>query len=183
MMSSSMERALKLAAVTGLRAALGPALVARSQRRPERQHLALAALGELVIDKLPGVPGRDTLPSLLVRGVAGAWVAGRVIEEDGEPADPWAAPLGAAVAMGVAVMAPKLRRAVRWSTGIPQPILGLIEDYLALKLGTEAVGLSLCDATEAAKESLGDLRDRVQLPFDDSAGSWIPAQSTGAGSM
>ena len=45
MMSTSMERALKLAAVTGLRCALGPALVAQARHRPERQNLALAALG------------------------------------------------------------------------------------------------------------------------------------------
>ena len=83
MASASMERALKLAVVTGLRAALGPALIARAQHRPEQQHLAAAALGELVFDKLPFVPGRDTLPSLIARGLAGAWVASKCAEEDG----------------------------------------------------------------------------------------------------
>src|SRR3954447_3821159 len=145
MASESMERALKMAVVTGLRAALGPALLARAQDQPpqQQQHLALAALGELIFDKLPLVPGRDTLPSLIVRGLAGAWVAGKCVERDGADADPWAAPLGAAVAMGVAVAAPKLRRTLGWTTGIPQPVLGMIEDYLALRLGTEAMGLSM----------------------------------------
>ena len=40
MASRAMEKAMKLAVVTGLRAALGPALLARSQDRPERQNLA-----------------------------------------------------------------------------------------------------------------------------------------------
>jgi uncharacterized membrane protein len=182
MASASTERALKLAVVTGLRAMLGPALVSHSQHRPERHNLALAALGEMVFDKLPGVPGRDTLLPLIARGAAGAWVAAKCVEEDGERADPWAVPLGAAVAMGVAVAAPKIRRTLGWTTGIPQPILGLIEDYLALKLGTETLGLSLNDVTEAAKESVDDLRDRAR--------QWeLPevvrplAQSVGAGSM
>jgi uncharacterized membrane protein len=184
MASASMERALKLAVVTGLRAALGPALIARAQHRPEQQHLAAAALGELVFDKLPFVPGRDTLPSLIARGLAGAWVAGKCAEEDGADADPWAAPLGAAVAIGVAVVAPKVRRSLGWTLGIPQPVLGLIEDYLALRLGTEAVGLSMDEVTHAAMETVDDLRERFQLD-----GVTIPGlpighpQSAGAGSM
>ena len=183
MASSSMEKALKMAVVTGLRSALGPALVARAQHRPQQQHLALAALGELVFDKLPFVPGRDTLPSLLIRGLAGAWVAGKCVEQDGENADPWAVPLGAAVAMGVAVAAPKIRTSLGWTLRIPQPVLGLIEDYLALKLGTDAMGLSMEQVTDAARESVGDLRERLQL--DEVALPWAGAgvQSAGAGSM
>lgn len=182
MASASMERALKMAVVTGLRAALGPALVARAQHRPERQHLALAALGELVYDKLPYLPSRDSAPSLLARGLAGAWVARKCVERDGENADPWAAPLGAAVAMGVAVAAPKLRRSLGWTLRIPQPVLGLIEDYLALRLGTEAMGLSMNQISEAARESVEDLSERFHL--DGLTRPWGEhAQSAGAGSM
>jgi hypothetical protein len=181
MASTSTERALKLAVVTGLRAALGPALLAEAQHRPGRQHLAAAALGEMVFDKLPGVPGRDTLPSLIVRGLAGAWVASKCVERDGEHADPWAAPLAAAVAMGVAVAAPKVRNSLRWSTGIPQPILGIVEDYLALRLGTEAAGLSMEQVSRAAKESVEDLRERFHL--EGVSLPWSEPQSAGAGSM
>ena len=181
MAGASMERALKLAVVTGLRAALGPALLARAQHRPERQHLALAALGELIFDKLPMVPGRDALPSLIARGIAGAWVAGKCVEQDGADADPWAAPLGAAVAIGVAVAAPKFRRSIGWTTGIPQPVLGLIEDYIALRLGTEAVGLSMGQVSDAAQETVEDLRERFHL--DGLSLPWAETQSVGAGSM
>ncbi len=184
MASASMEKALKLAVVTGLRAALGPALLARSRHLPEQHHLAAAALGELVFDKLPFVPSRDSLPSLVARGLAGAWVAGKCAEEDGPNADPWIKPLGAAVAIGVAVMAPKVRRSLGWSLRIPQPVLGLMEDYLALKLGTEAVGMTIGDASSAAVETVDDFRERFQLE-----GLTIPGlpfgqpQSAGAGSM
>lgn len=182
MASRSMERALKLAVVTGLRAALGPALLARSQDRPERHNLALLAAGELLFDKLPFVPSRDTLLPLLARGAAGAWVAGKCAEEDGEEADPWLVPLAAAVAMGVGVAAPKIRASLGWTTGIPQPILGLIEDYLALRLGSEAAGLSLDQVADAAYESVEDLRLRIEsgeMPRMVQA----VAQSAGAGSM
>ena len=187
MMSPSMERALKLAAVTGLRAALGPALVAQAGRRPERRNLALAALGEMVFDKLPYVPSRDRLLPLLARGAAGAWVASQVVQaEDGEK-DPWAAPLGAAVAMGVAVAAPKVRKSLGWTTGMSQVVLGLIEDYIALRVGAEALGMTMGEVGDAARESIDDLRR--QLPFEAPAlpwsgqGSSSAAYSTGAGAM
>jgi len=182
MASASLERALKLAVVTGLRAALGPALIAHARNKPERQTLALAALGEMVFDKLPMVPSRDSLLPLLVRGAAGAWVAGQCAEEDGEPADPWAMPLGAAVAMGVAVAAPKIRKTLGWTTGLPQPVLGLIEDYLALRLGTEALGIPMDQLAGVARESVEGLRERFEhMEMPESVRSAL--QSVGAGSM
>ncbi len=179
MASTTMERALKLAVVTGLRAALGPALIARSRHGESRQNLALAAMGEMVVDKLPLVPDRDSLLPLIARGVAGAWVVKQCQEEDGDQ-DPWLAPMGAAVAMGVAVAAPKLRRILGWTTGIPQPLLGLAEDYLALRVGSEAVGLSMGQITDAAREGLDDLKERFQ---PDSIGHGHQLQPVGAGSM
>jgi hypothetical protein len=185
MMNSAMERALQVAVVTGLRSALGPAFAARAGGRPERRNLALAALGEMVYDKLPYVPSRDALPSLIVRGAAGAWAAHQVMQAEGEPEDPWAAPLGAAVAMGVAVAAPKVRRAVGWSTGMPQFVLGLIEDYLALKLGARAVGMSMAELPDAALEAVDCAREHLGLDGPSWSGSdaaWS-RQSAGAGSM
>jgi hypothetical protein len=178
MANATFEKAMRLAVVTGLRSMLGPALLARARNRPDRKNWALAALGELALDKLPFVPSRDTLLPLVVRGVAGAWVARNVQEEEGEVEDPWAVPLAAAVAMGVAVAAPKLRRTIRWTTGIPDPLLGLVEDYLALRLGSEAVGMPMDEIVEAGKEALEDLRGRVEAVIPGSE-----PQSIGAGSM
>ena len=55
---------------------------------------------------------------------------------------------------------------------IPDFLLGLAEDYMALKLGTEAMGLSMNEVADTAKESLGEFSDR-----------YIPALSTSGGLM
>ena len=182
MSNRSNEKAMQLALVTGLRAALGPALIARSRQRPEHRNLALAAIGEMLYDKIPGVPPRDSALSLLARGLAGAWVA-KQCQEESEDNDPWIVPLGAAVAMGVAIAAPKIRTALGWSTGLSQPVLGLLEDYLALRLGSQAVGLSMEEIQEAAFESVEHLK--ANLPNIEEIREHLPmvAQSAGAGSM
>jgi len=172
MADATFEKAMKLAVVTGLRSMLGPALLARSLNRPERQNLAMAALGEMVFDKLPLVPSRDSLLPLLARGLAGAWVAKTLQEEEGTD-NPWTIPLGAAVAMGIAVAAPKIRRTLEMTTGVSDAVLGLAEDYLALRLGTDAVGLSMNELTQIARDSVEDMRDRIQPML----------QSVGTGSM
>jgi len=180
MADATFEKAMKLAVVTGLRSMLGPALVARSTYRPERQNLALAALAEMIFDKLPLVPSRDTLIPLMVRGAAGAWVAKTLQDEEGTD-NPWTIPMGAAVAMGIAVAAPKIRKTLTVTTGISDTVLGMIEDYLAVRLGTEAVGLSMEEVTQIARESIDDLKERLS-PTLESIGQSI-GQSVGAGSM
>jgi len=172
MADATFERAMKLAVVTGMRSMLGPALVARSLNRPEGKYLAMAAMGEMVADKLPLIPSRDTILPLIVRGLAGAWVAKTLQDEEGTD-NPWTVPLGAAVAMGVAVAAPKIRKTLTVTTGVSDAVLGMIEDYLALRLGSEAVGLSMDELTQVARDSVEDLRDRIK-PM---------VQSVGAGSM
>jgi uncharacterized membrane protein len=183
MADATFEKAMKLAVVTGLRAMLGPALVAGAANRPERKNLALAALAEMIADKLPLVPNRDTLLPLLIRGLAGAWVARTVQQEDGgdAPPDPWIVPLGAAVAMGVAVAAPKVRKTLTATTGVSDTVLGLIEDYLALRLGGDAVGLSMEELAHIARTSVEDLKERIEPVFHQLGDSI--AQSAGAGSM
>jgi uncharacterized membrane protein len=172
MADATFEKAMKLAVVTGLRSMLGPALVARSLNRPEQHNLALAALGEMIADKLPFVPSRDTLVPLVLRGLAGAWVARTLQEEEGTD-NPWTVPLGAAMAMGVAVAAPKIRKTLTMTTGVSDSFVGLLEDYLALRLGTDAVGISMVELSQIARDSVEDLRERV-MPV---------VQSVGAGSM
>lgn len=172
MADATFEKAMKLAVVTGLRSMLGPALLARSSNHPQRNNLALAALAEMVVDKLPLVPGRDTLVPLVVRGAAGAWVGMTLQKEEGTE-NPWTVPLSAVVAMGVAVAAPKVRRTLTVTTGVSDTVLGLLEDYLAMRLGSDAIGLSMDQITQVARESVEDLKDRI-----------APAlQSVGTGSM
>ena len=60
------------------------------------------------------------------------------LREDGED-DPWAAVAGGMVAAGVAVAAPSSGSPINKVVGIPDPLLGLGEDYLALSYGSQAL--------------------------------------------
>src|SRR5262249_56212109 len=104
---------------------------------------------------------RDTIVPLIARGLAGAWVAKTVQEEEGSD-DPWIVPLGAAVAMGVAVTAPKVRKTLSFTTGVSDPVLGLIEDYLPLRLPSHSAGLSMDELQDVAREAVEDLKERVE---------------------
>jgi len=176
MANASFEKAMKLAVLSGLKIALGPAFLMTSQRRPESRNWVAAALGEMVLDKVGIFPSRSRLPLLIPHTLAGAWVARESMRADGQD-DPMATLMGGAVAAGVSTFAPKVRIAASRILGIPDMALGVLEDYLALKLGTEAVGLSMEELTDVARESVEDLRERV-VPAVQSA-----VQSIGAGSM
>lgn len=171
-MNAAFEKAMKLAVLSGLKAALGPAFLKTAQRRPDASHWVAAAMGEMVLDKVGFVPSRRSLPLLIPHALSGAWVAMESMREDGVE-DPWAAPMGAAVAAGVATIAPMLRVSASTVLGIPDAVLGVAEDYMALRLGTETLGLSMNEVSDAAKQSVEEIKERV-----------MPAvQSIGAGSM
>ena len=46
--------------------------------------------------------------------------------------------------------------------GIPDMLLGVAEDYLALRLGSEAMGMSMDQVSHAAKDVMGELTDGVR---------------------
>jgi len=172
MMSASFEKAMKLAVLSGLKVALGPAFLMSSRRRPEAGMWVTAAIAEMALDKVGVLPSRSRLPLLIPHAISGAWVAHESMKEDGEE-DPWAAPMGAVVAAGVSTIAPMLRITGRRVLGIPDFVLGFAEDYAGVRLGCEAVGLSMDQVTQVAKDSVAEVKDRV-----------MPAlQSVGAGSM
>jgi hypothetical protein len=155
------ERAMALAALSGLKIALGPALLATSRRWPSRQNWIMAAMGEMVLDKLGVFPPRYR-PSLLIpHSLAGAWVARESLREDGED-DPWAAVAGGAVAAGVAVAAPVVRMTFNKVLGIPDPLLGLAEDYMALSYGTQVLEMPMDEITGAAREIFDDVKERAR---------------------
>ena len=163
MASASMERALKLAVVTGLRAALGPALVAQAQHRPEQQHLALAALGELVFDKLPFVP--EPRHAAVADGPRpGGGVGGRQVRRAGRrerrPVGRAARRGGRDGRRGGRAEGPQVARLDAWDPpagpradrGLPRP-----------QARHRGVGLSMDQVSEAAQESVDDLRERFHL--------------------
>jgi hypothetical protein len=150
-----------LAALSGFKIALGPAFLATARRWPSRQNWVIAALGEMVLDKLGVFPSRYR-PSLLIpHSLAGAWVARESLREDGQD-DPWAAVAGGMVAAGVSIAAPIVRMAANKVLGVPDALLGLGEDYLALQCGTQAMDLSMDGITGAAREALEDVKERAR---------------------
>lgn len=97
--------------------------------------LALMAVGELVADKLPSVPARIEIPSLVGRAGSGALCGAAVAGWRGEAAA-GAALAGAVGALASTFLAYHLRKAAGDATGVPDPVLALAEDALALVAGT-----------------------------------------------
>ncbi len=157
----SFERAMALAALSGLKIALGPAFLATSRRWPSRQNWITAAMGEMLLDKLGVFPPRYRLPLLIPHSLAGGWVARESLREDGQD-DPWGAVAGAAVAAGVAVAAPVARMAINKVLGVPDALLGLGEDYLALSYGCQTMEVPMEDFTGAARGVFDDMRERAR---------------------
>jgi len=152
---------MALAALSGLKIALGPAFLATSRRWPSRQNWIMAAMGEMLLDKLGVFPPRYR-PSLLIpHSLAGAWVARESLREDGVD-DPWAAVAGGMVAAGIAVAAPIVRMTIHKVVGIPDALLGLGEDYLALSCGTQVMEMPMEEITRAARETFDSVRERAR---------------------
>ena len=171
------ERAMRLSVVSGLRASLGVALLEAAYDRPNRKYWAMAAMGEMAVDKIPFMPSRASLPVMLPRVAAGAWVANQVMEREGV-VDPWVAPMGGAVAAGVSALAPRIRGLLSWF--VPGPLLGLAEDYLALKVGGEALGMTMNDLKSIGAETIDDLKAHFAALTENQEPGTHPV---GAGSM
>ena len=84
-----------------------------------------AAAGELVIDKLPGVPPRIEPPQLAGRMAGGALAGHRV-------GGPPGAAAGAVVALGSAFATYHARRLLAERLPVPDAVVGAAEDALAL---------------------------------------------------
>jgi uncharacterized membrane protein len=151
-------RIAALAAVAGMRAAAAPALVSAYLRqrgpRPFQASrfrwlatdeagslLKLAAAGELAADKLPFLPDRISLLPLLGRAASGAFVGAALSDAAGEPPATGAA-LGAAAAVASAYAMYHLRRAAGEKLGLPDPLLAVLEDGLALRGGSSVLGIA-----------------------------------------
>jgi len=151
------ERALALAALSGFKIALGPAFLAASRRSPNTGSWALAALGEMFLDKIGVFPPRFRPALLIPHALSGAWVARESLKRDGID-DPTGPVLGAVVAAGVSCVAPMTRIALHKGLGISNAWLGVGEDYLALRLGTEATDVTMGQVSEIARDAIDDLR-------------------------
>jgi len=175
-------RAMTLAALSGSKIALGPAFLATSRRRPSAGAWVAAALGEMFLDKIGVFPARFRPALLIPHTLAGAWVARESLKEDGID-DPTSVMTAAVVAAGVASVAPMVRIALSKGLGMPDALLGAAEDYLFLRLGTEATGMTMNQLPDVAKEAVGEVGERM-MPAVQSLGERVmPAvHSIGIGS-
>ena len=151
-MSIPIGRALGLGAVSGLRSSAGPALLSRAAARGELDGLAgtwfeflmrkrvatvltLMALAEMAADKSGLAPDRIAWGPLAGRSASGAFVGAAIFAASG---DPWAAgaALGALAAVAGSYAGYSFRVVPHRRFGIPDLILGLVEDAIAATVGT-----------------------------------------------
>lgn len=164
--SASFE-ALGVGVVSGMRTFLMPALLSRALQtvtgsssghgaarllrpRAVSNALVLASSGELIGDKLPIAPDRTGLPSLAARAVSGGFAAMVIASRNSEAAMP-AAVLGALGAIGSAHVMMRLRKATGRRLDIPDPLVGLAEDFLALALGHALISTARRDQAAARR--------------------------------
>ena len=140
-------RTLGLATAAGLRSMAAPALLARAIRRGDLPApdlpalgypkvsalLALLAVGEMIADKTPLVPSRTSAPALLGRLLSGALAGATLFAAEGRRRNSGVI-LGALSAFAAAHAGERLR-AAGVQKGIPDPILGTLEDKIVLALG------------------------------------------------
>ncbi len=119
--------------VAGLRSMTAPAIANAAKRNAAAGMLATLAVGEMIVDKLPFVPSRTQWPSLLVRatGAAAAWVLpNETVREQRN-----AAILGAVGAIAGSYLGEVLRRRAVQALHIPDPVVALVEDGIAVGAG------------------------------------------------
>jgi len=147
----NIKQTIILATVAGSRAMMAPALLCLSlYRRPSKLLadtkcaflqsgictgvMALAAIGELVGDKLPETPNRTNIGGVIGRGISGA-IAGGTIYKINKGNTLTGAVLGAAVAVGATYASFYLRKKLGKHFKLNDPIVGGVEDILAISAG------------------------------------------------
>ncbi len=126
-------RALGIGAVSGLRSMTGPAATRIRGGGAAALVLPLMALGELIADKLPGIPPRTAPPSLAVRALAGGFAGASLVGDEGDERIGFA--LGAAGAVAASFLGLNVRRAAHDATGLPDPLIAVVEDAVAVTAG------------------------------------------------
>ena len=141
-----------LAAIAGLRSMAAPALLSRALRRGDvgglqdtpfaalgrpkvSTTLQLLMVGEMIADKAPFVPSRTSAPGLSSRVLSGALVGSALFVAGKRHPIPGAS-LGALSAVAAAYVGEKLWVKGAEKLGVPQQILGLLEDGIVLSGGT-----------------------------------------------
>ncbi len=147
--------ALGIGVVAGMRSMMAPAILALMlARRPELAPaaspahwftirsvaivLGIAALGELVVDKLPSTPNRTALAPFVARLVSGA-ITGAAIVQLGQMNLWTGAACGAIGAIVGTFGGFHARRLVGRNTGIKDAVTATFEDVLAIAIAVTVV--------------------------------------------
>jgi len=97
--------------------------------------LQLLMIGEMVADKAPIAPSRNLAPSLVFRTLSGALVGAALFASEGRPGASGAR-LGAIAAVLSSLYGERLRVQGSKRLGVPNVVLGHLEDGIALLAGT-----------------------------------------------
>ena len=118
---------------SSMRTSAGPAMLAVHGRITGKPRIAVlaAAAGELAMDKSPTAPDRTALPAVAGRALAAAYTGREIAAVPGAAA-------GALSAVAGTYAWWRARRLVVATTGLPDPVIAIGEDFLAM--GFAAIG-------------------------------------------
>jgi uncharacterized membrane protein len=152
-----------LGAVSGMRSMAAPAIVSRlahtgllplqdSQikflhHKRSAKTMAIAAIGEMVADKLPFIPKRTSAFPLIARAASGALSGTAFARARKRPAVVGGL-IGSLAAVAVSYGAYKLRKAIGEKLHVPDPIVAVAEDALVA-----ACAFALLRTLKGAEES------------------------------
>ncbi|MFL6415431.1 MAG: DUF4126 family protein [Bryobacteraceae bacterium] len=152
-----------LGAVSGMRSMAAPAIVSRfahagllplhdSQikflsHRNSAKTMAIAAIGEMVADKLPFIPNRTSVFPLVARAASGA-LSGTAFVRARRRSAVLGGLIGSLAAVAASYGAYKLRKAIGEKLHVPDLIVAVAEDALVA-----ACGFALLRAVKAAEDA------------------------------
>ena len=143
--------AIGLGTVAGIRSMTPPALLSRAASRGEipgiektpfaflaspraTRILTVLALGEISADKLPFAPDRTSIPGLAGRLATGALAGAALFSADGRSGAAGGA-FGAVSSLASSYLSYYLRAGAQQRFGLPSPVIGLVEDGVAVSIG------------------------------------------------
>jgi uncharacterized membrane protein len=131
MTNRSLQKALALGALTGMRSMAGPATLAYHRGGLARHVFTLLAAGEMLADKTPLVPDRIAPLPLAGRAALGA-VVGGIVAYDAHDNVVLGGLIGAAAAVATAHLAYRIRTRLPVSNAVG----GMIEDALVARVAS-----------------------------------------------
>jgi uncharacterized membrane protein len=172
----ALAAAAVLGGVSGMRTFTAPGILAlrgRWGRGAVGRALPVLAAGELIGDKLPFMPPRSDPPSLLGRIASGTAIGAAT-------AGPRGAGAAAAGAAATTLASERLRSQLGERLGVPDPLLGLAEDALAVAVATQAARITARRGAETSPAAPSNAPDPGGAPDLDGVEGRPPGRPVGA---